>query len=167
MVIMGLAAPGGHYVAFVHNYLDYINWFRFALLHTSKMVLTFLGYDVFVENIYIIRMRYGLGVRVVYSCIGFGVMSFWIAFVFANSGSWIKKTKWILGGLLIIWCINVARIILLLVAINKNWKTFFSIDHHTLFNIATYTAIFIMIYFFSKSDKGLRKETSEIRNGAT
>jgi len=161
---MGLSAPGGHYSSFVHNHLNYIGWLRFALLHSSKIVLTFLGYNVFVENMYIIRMHGGLGVRIVYSCIGFGIMSFWIAFIFANAGSWVKKTKWILGGLLLIWCINVARISLLLVAINKQWQPVLHFDHHTLFNIATYSAIFIMIYFFSRSDKDL-SERNQLQSG--
>jgi exosortase/archaeosortase family protein len=153
-----LSAPGGHYSAFVHDYLNYIEWFRFGLLHSSKIILTFLGYNVFVENMYVIRMYDGLGVRIVYSCIGFGIMSFWTAFIFANSGSWVKKVKWILGGLLLIWCLNITRICLLLVAINKKWKTVFYLDHHTIFNVATYSAIFIMIYFFSRSDKDLPEE---------
>jgi exosortase/archaeosortase family protein len=104
-------------------------------------------------NAFTLLLVGGTGIHLVYSCIGYGVMSFWAAFIFANKGTWIKKLKWIIGGCLVIWCINVVRISLLLLAINKNWPMPFHLDHHTLFTVAAYIAIFILIYFFDRSDK--------------
>jgi exosortase/archaeosortase family protein len=165
--VIGLCAPGGYYSSFVHNYLDYVSLLRSSLLHGSKLFLSLLGYKSDISSIYIIRLDGGKGIRMVYSCIGYGIMSFWGAFVFANKGTWIKKLKWIVAGWLIIWCINVTRISLLILAINKNWAVPFNLDHHTLFNIAAYTAIFILIYFFDRSgrDSSITNQSRGIAKG--
>ncbi len=49
-------------------------------------------------------------------------MSFWGAFVIANYDLWKRKLVWIIGGWLAIWCINVIRMALLIIAMNKNWQ---------------------------------------------
>jgi exosortase/archaeosortase family protein len=98
-------------------------------------------------------MSGGEGVRMVYSCIGYGVMSFWAAFIIANRGSWKKKTAWIAGGLTAIFLINVLRLSLLLLAAQKHWAIPFGWDHHTWFNIVAYSFIFGMIYFYDRSIK--------------
>ena len=99
------------------------------------------------------QVRGGRGVHVGYGCLGYGVISFWIAFVFANTGSWKRKAAWMLGGAIVLWIINVQRISLVLIGANKNWKFPFGWDHHTWFNIAAYLAIFVMIWLYDRSRK--------------
>lgn len=153
LAVIGLTVPGGYYSPFIHNHLNYIAWLRAALLYCSKILLTIFGYDVYVRDIYSITMYGGRGVHIVYSCIGFGLMSFWIAFIYANKVHWQKKVIWIAGGVALIFCINVVRISLLLVAINKKWPMPFNINHHTLFNIVVYLVILLLIYLFDRSEK--------------
>src|SRR6202008_3042870 len=112
--IIGLSSPGGYYSSFVSEYLDYIKWFRYALLYSAKVLLSVSGYKVVIQNMYILRMYNGAGVRLVYSCLGFGIMSFWAAFIFANKASGRKKIVWILSGWAAFFFINVIRIALLL-----------------------------------------------------
>jgi exosortase/archaeosortase family protein len=151
--VIGLAAPGGYYSEFIHNYFDYVSWLRKSLLQGSATLLSLLGYKTVTPNIYSLKIEYGRQVHIGFDCLGYGVMSFWIAFIFANNGAWTKKLKWILGGLLLIWIINVTRISVLLIAINNRWAIPL-FDHHTWFNIAAYILVFILIYFFDKSAKG-------------
>lgn len=113
--------------------------------------MSLFGFNTQIEGAYILRVKNGHSIRMVYECIGYGVMSFWGAFVFANSVAVLKKIKWILGGWMLIWLINVIRISLLLISINKQWHTPFNINHHTLFNIAAYSLIIVMIYLFDHS----------------
>jgi exosortase/archaeosortase family protein len=153
LAIIGLASPGGYYSPFIHDYLNYIGWLRYALLHCSKAILTIFGYNVFVDGTYVVRFHDGHGVHLVYSCVGYGVMSFWIAFILANQVKWQKKIKWIITGVALIFIINVARISLLLVAVNEKWQIFFNMDNHALFNIAAYILIFTMIYFFDRYER--------------
>lgn len=161
LAVIGLASPGGYYSTFVHNDLNYIGWLRFAILYCSKLLLAIFGYSTFIDRIYTLRMQGGYGVHLVYSCIGFGVMSFWVAFIFANKVKWQKKVIWIMAGLVSIFIINVIRISLLLVAVNKKWSNSLNLDNHTLFNIAAYILIFMMIYLFDRSEK--KDNTPEIK----
>ena len=153
IAVIGLSAGGNYYSKFVDQYFDYISWLRSSLLHGSKWLLSLLGYETWLADRYLLKLKGGGGARIVYSCIGYGVMSFWIAFIFANKGTWLKKIKWILGGLFLIWCINILRICLVLVATNKRWGIPLGFDHHTWFNIVAYILIFVLIYFFDKSNK--------------
>src|SRR5450759_2374683 len=106
VAVIGLSVPQGYYSPFVAHYLNYIDWLRTSLLLTSKGLLSLLGYQTYIADKYDLIMKNGIGIRMVYSCIGYGVMSFWAAFVLANKGSWIKKLKWLLAGWLAIWIIN-------------------------------------------------------------
>jgi exosortase/archaeosortase family protein len=89
-------------------------------------------------------------------CVGYGVYSFWIAFVMANKGKLLKKVLWIVFGVLGLWLINVVRITLFLTSINKGWPMPLGIDHHTWFNIFAYLLIFLMIWRYDKSMKNVK-----------
>lgn len=91
----------------------------------------------------------------VYSCLGIGIFSFWGAFIIANEGTALNKLKWVLIGTLTIWLINVGRIVLLLLAHNNKWVSPININHHTMFNIVAYGAIFLLMYAFDRSQKKL------------
>lgn len=153
IAMIGITSPDGLYSPFLAKYLDYVSWLRSGLLHCSIYLTQALGYPAFISDIYTIKLKNGLGVHVGYDCIGYGVLFFWVAFLVANAVPWKTKLKWLLGGVLVIWCINVVRISMLLIAINQKWSSPFNLDNHTLFNIAAYLAIFTMIYLFDQSEK--------------
>lgn len=148
---IGITAPGGYYSPFAARYLNYVAGLRWLLLHGSKLLLQALGYSIYLKDVYTIKLQNGLGVHVGYDCIGYGVMIFWLSFILANKTSFIKKVKWISGGLLAIWIVNVWRIALMLIAINDHWPSLLNMDNHTWFNIAAYIVIFLMIYLFDRS----------------
>jgi len=153
IAFIGISSPGGYYVDFLNKYLNYVTWLRAGLLYSSTFVLDLFQYQVYLPDMYTIKLQNGRGVHIGYDCIGYGVLFFWIAFVFANTIPFASKVKWMAGGVLIIWMINVARVCLLLVAVNNNWKSPFNFDNHTWFNIVAYAAIFTMIYFFDVAYK--------------
>lgn len=159
LAVIGLSTPENKYSPFVASYLNFIDPLRYSLLYGAKGFLSVFGYSTYMSDDYTLAMQGGSGVRMVYSCIGYGVMSFWAAFVIANRGSVKKKAIWVMGGLLALWTINVLRVALLLLAINNQWSIPFGWDHHTWFNIFAYTLIFIMIYFYDRSNKKLRTQT--------
>lgn len=155
LAVEGLAAPEGKfYSAFVEHYLNYVSWLRASLTYGTKGLLTLFGYTIDIVSPVYLRVRYGLGVHMGYDCLGYGVMSFWLAFVFANTAGWKMKLKWMVLGSFVLWLINVLRISLLLVATNKKWPMPLGLDHHTWFNIVSYAAIFSMIWIF---DRALKK----------
>lgn len=163
IAFIGISSPGGFYISFADKYINYVAWLRAGLLYCSKIVLQFAGFQVYLPDVYTIKIQGGNAVHIGYDCIGYGVLFFWIAFVFANTIPFVNKIKWMVGGVLVIWTINVVRVCLLLVAINQQWKSPFNFDNHTWFNIVAYIAIFTMIYFFDVAYKKHRMadETSE------
>lgn len=157
LAIIGVSAPEGIYIPFIAKFLNYIDWLRASLLFGAKEVLILLDYQPYLKDKYELYAS-GYGIRMVYSCIGYGVMSFWAAFVLANKGSLIKKIKWLLVGWISIWVINVLRIALLVISLNKDWQMPLGWDHHTWFNIFAYLLIFILIYFYDKSMSYINKK---------
>lgn len=153
LAVIGLAAPGGYYSPFIAHYLDYVTWLKNSLLNASSFLLSLFHIQTQREPGFYLRIKGGVGIIVAYDCVGYGVYSFWIAFVGANAGTLRKKATWIMGGLLSLWLINVVRITLFLLSINRGWPMPFGIDHHTWFNIAAYTLIFVLILAYDRSGR--------------
>lgn len=151
LAVIGLAAPGGLYSPFVEKYLDFVSWIKLSLIHATGFILSLVGIPTQTEPGFIIRFAGGNGVHIARDCVGYGVYSFWIAFVVANRGSLSKKSLWIIGGLFGLWFINVVRITLYLTSLNRGWPMPFGIDHHTWFNIFAYALIFLMIWIYDRS----------------
>ncbi len=121
-------------------------------------MLSLFNIPTHTEPGFLIRINGGRGVIIAMDCVGYGVYSFWIAFVGANKGSFGRKIKWIVFGVLALWLINDVRITLFLLAINKGWPMPLGLDHHTWFNIFAYGLIFLMIWWYDKTGKMGRLE---------
>ena len=119
-------------------------------MHSTKYFLALFGYESYQSLPTQLRMVGGGAVNLVYSCLGYGVTSFWLAFVFANTGSWKKKLLWMLGGAAVLYIINVVRIGLVVLATGKHWHFPFGWNNHTWFNIAAYAMIFLMIWVYDR-----------------
>ena len=136
------------------------------MINATGFILSLFHIQTTKEPGFLIRITGGRGVHIAMDCVGYGVYSFWIAFVASNSGGLWKKVKWVTGGLVLLWLINVTRITLFLVAINKGWPMPLGIGHHTWFNIAAYLLIFILIWLYDRSTKsGRRKREKQSFNG--
>lgn len=148
---IGISSPGGkYYFKWLDQYFNYVTWLRNTILFGSKGLMALLGYETDVITAYVIKIRDGASVQLVYSCLGYGVLSFWTAFVVANSGKLRFKIKWILMGFSIIIFSNIVRICTLLIANQKKWYKPFSLDHHTTYNIISYILIIILMFTFLK-----------------
>lgn len=149
---IGITASGGRfYSELLDTHLNYVSGLRHFLLQTAEWILMQLGYTTFTTN-YWLRVSGHGGIIVVYSCLGFGVMSFFTAFVLAWPKP-IKNKLWFLPiGLIVIQSLNIMRFILL----SLFWKGSLLkgfIDHHDLFNIILYILLLGIIYFWVKDDK--------------
>lgn len=152
----GLAVPGGYYSPFIERYFNVAGWLRSSLILSTKWLVAIFGIATVRTDDYVLRLINGGGIRIVYSCLGFAVMSFWIAYITATAAKFKKKIKWLIVGLIIIWIINVLRITLVLLSGLKGWKFPFGWSHHTWFNIVAYCAIFALMYFFEKEIKEIK-----------
>ncbi len=148
---IGFTSPGGYYNAYLDQHFNFIKAFRKFLLLAAQVFLNLIGYHAYLANEFVIRLQHGNGVRLVYSCLGYGVLSFWTAFVIANEGRFFKKVLWVIGGSLMICLINILRISFLLLSNNKIIRFPFGMDHHLLYNIFVYVLIFILIGLYDRS----------------
>jgi len=140
------------YLPFVAGDLNYINWIIDSVLHTANVFCKTLGMDTYV-TMHDIRVPQGVGVRMSFACIGFGIMSLWIAFITAHKTNLKTKLVWSLGGVFTIWFINCCRIAILLIALDHRSKVISFIDHHTIFNLVTYSVIAFIMYLYIRSEK--------------
>lgn len=153
IAVIGVASPTGKFhSSFIDQYLNYPDWLKNSLIQASKGFMSLFGYKTYFVLPNHLRLINGSGVNIAYDCFGYGVSSFWVAFVFANTGNFKRKCIWIVSGVLALWCINVLRISLLLMAIFNHWEIPL-FEHHTWFNIAAYGLIFLMIYFYDRSSR--------------
>ncbi len=158
LAIIGLSAPVGYYSPFVSKYLDYVKWIKLSLMSATGLLLSIFSIETHTEPGFLIRINGGRGVIIAMDCVGYGVYSFWIAFVTANNGQILKKILWIISGVVALWLVNVIRITLFLTAINRGWPMPLGIDHHTWFNIAAYLLIFLMIWLYDRSFREDKKD---------
>src|SRR5687768_10723082 len=91
---IGITAPGNLYIPLLEEHLNYVNWLRSSILYTSKGICNVFGYSSYVEEPYLLKSATGVSVRMVYTCIGLGIMSLWAGFVLAHSISWKQKLLW-------------------------------------------------------------------------
>lgn len=141
--------PGAHYIPFLAEHLNYIQALRLFLLKASAFVLNGLGFPAITNEYEMLTAGHGI-IRMVYSCLGLGVMSFFSAFVIAYPKQLKAKLWFGLTGLAVIQVLNIARFVLLALY----WKPAASkiIDHHTIFNAIIYLLISITLYFWVTAD---------------
>lgn len=150
---IGITSKGNYYSAFLDNYFNYIRWMRLSILKAAGCICSILGYDTRIENGISLRIINGYKVNMVYSCIGFGVLSSWAAFAIAYTSKTKRKLIWLVMGLLVIWFVNVFRVAVLLIWLNKTKDTKGFIYHHTIFNGIAYCIVILLIYFYTKEKK--------------
>ncbi len=147
---MGITAPGNYYSSFLDEHVNYIRGFRAMLIGVSAFILRALNYTIYTSEF--TMHAYGIGgINVVYSCLGFGVMSFFAAFIIAWPGKSLKsKSLFLILGLIGIQLLNIARFIL----ITLFWKSSslpFKMDHHTLFNWILYIILLGSIFLWTNT----------------
>jgi len=149
---LGITDPKNYYNSFLDENLNYIKWVTFSINYVASIFTGFFGIDSIVAGKQIF-VEHGASVLLEFSCLGFGISSFWIAFVIAHKASVKSKLLWCLGGVCAIWFLNCWRIAILLIALEKKWPTTGYLDHHGLFNLCSYLIIGLLIHFFLKRNE--------------
>ncbi|RZJ86015.1 MAG: hypothetical protein EOO20_19175, partial [Chryseobacterium sp.] len=100
--------------------------------------------------------------RINYSCLGLGVMSFLAAFVLAFPASWKSTFKMLIIGLISIYLLNIARIagLGLLFGFFQSQRNYFEY-HHEIFNVLVYIVIFIMLYIWIRRNTRVNNEVEK------
>ena len=149
-LFIGLVAPGGAYSPYLDQHWNYIDVWREFYIGSTAKVLTAMGYKVFTNDTRLI-VEHHAGIRLIYTCLGYGVMSFFAAFVIAFPKAIKSKIIFLILGLIGIQALNIVRFILLSLYWKEYRLHFGSIDHHTIFNVCIYIIIIISIYFWTNT----------------
>ena len=148
----GITSPGGYYAPFLDHYCNFINWYRKLLLEAAHIIVNFMGYPNEVMGKYHLKLNDNISIQLVYSCLGFGLISVWFAFLLSYPSAWKKKIYWALIGFAIISILNIIRIAALAIIVTKVKLEAIS-THHTIFNVVVYIFIILMIFFYTKEKK--------------
>jgi len=147
LFFFGLTTPGNSYSRFFTDHLNYIQGLRWLLLKCSALVLNAFGF-IAIHNSYELLVPGHLTIKLVYSCLGLGIISFFSAFVLAYPEKLKQKLLFLTGGILGIELLNVIRFVLLALFWSKSENKV--IDHHTIFNIIIYILIVFVLYIWVK-----------------
>jgi exosortase/archaeosortase family protein len=150
IAFFAITSHGRHYIAFLDEHLNYIRLLRHMLLGISAQIIKWFGYTAITNDLELLVVGHGT-IRVVYSCLGLGIMSFFAAFVVAYPKKLKVKLIFLLLGILGIQTLNILRFVLLAIFWDKKRGNMI-LDHHTIFNIIIYVIIAISIYFWIRHD---------------
>jgi exosortase/archaeosortase family protein len=149
-VYVGLTTPGGRlFFPFLTNYVNIPWWLTLLVSKTSKLLLELCRYDVYQANPANITIGSSRGVTIAWGCLGIGAISLWIAFIAAHLYPAKQKLKWMFAGVLLIFILNILRIMMIALSNHYNWQYLQSFNAHSTFNILTYCIIVIMMLVFA------------------
>lgn len=141
---------------------NYIQWVRTSLLSPATSIIKLFGFYA-IHNKIDVMVIDGPYLRVNYSCLGLGVMSFFTAFIISFPAKLKPKFKLLIIGTIMIYMLNVLRIagLGILLGTFKSQRDNFTY-HHEIFNIIVYICIFILLYFWIKKNTRvpIKKDTS-------
>ncbi|RZK42863.1 MAG: hypothetical protein EOO90_05935 [Pedobacter sp.] len=147
-----MTESGRFYNPYIAEHFNYIQWIKSSLIYFSSELIDLFGFYT-VSNESDVMVVNGPHLRVNYSCVGLGVMSFFSAFVIAFPAKLKAKVKLFLIGIVMIYVLNVFRIAGLgvLMGIFKSQRSNFEY-HHEIFNAIVYLCIFLLIFFWIKKN---------------
>lgn len=166
ILYIGLITPEGFYIPWLQEHANYIRHWREFDLQTTAAMLNILGFRTSLTELSLSVSGLS-GFKLVYSCLGYGVMSFFAAFVLSFPKRLSGRLFMLVSGIMIIQALNIIRFILISIywkpSYKQNW-----IDHHTLFNIVVYLIITAILYAWTQttpnmSSYGKHKLKKELR----
>jgi len=161
MACQGLTVPGGRfYSPFILEHLDFISPFRKFLLWGGARFASLIGYPSGYTD-YNLFVYGGSRVRMVYSCLGFSLMSAYAALVLAWPAKWFYQVISLAIGWITIILLNMVRLGGLAVLYTTgNYGFFKYINHHDLFNIIVLVAAFLMFAIHIKYSAGKKVDSA-------
>jgi exosortase/archaeosortase family protein len=143
---ISLCSEGGLYWEFAEKHLNFIKWYRELLIAGSELIGELFGLKT-ISNSTQMRVIGRGGIRIVYSCIGYGILSLLVALAISAPHKSIKeRIIFMVSSTVIFTLFNMLR--LFLVAYYTVEAKRLSIDHHDIFNGICYLLIFAYMYWW-------------------
>lgn len=150
-------SPGGKfYNAYIAENFDYIQGLKTALIIPAVWIIKLFGFYAIYNEMDVMVVS-GPLLRINYSCLGLGVMSFLAAFVLSFPASWKSTFKMLIIGLISIYVLNILRIagLGILFGTFQSQRNYFEY-HHEIFNVIVYIIIFIMLYIWIRKNTKIK-----------
>ncbi len=150
LAFIGVTAPGGIYLPWLQDHLNYIEHWRNFNIQATAFTLDALGYPVKITSFTLAVPGRG-GFKLIYSCLGYGIMSFLFSYVMIFPKPWRSRIVVLVPGLLIIQILNLIRFLI----ISLYWRkmSFYTwIDHHLAFDIFIYLVVIMILYMWINSN---------------
>ncbi|ADY52882.1 hypothetical protein Pedsa_2334 [Pseudopedobacter saltans DSM 12145] len=145
---IGLCAPGGLYWPFAEQHLNFIKWYRELLIWIAVKIAAIFDLQT-LSNSTQMRIIGKGGINIVYSCIGYGILSALAAIGVALPQKEIKqRIYFVLTGFTIFTLLNSLRIFL--IAYYMKQARELRIDHHDIFNYICYALLLLGIYWWNR-----------------
>jgi exosortase/archaeosortase family protein len=142
---IGLSTPGGSYWRVLDQHVNYIKAWRHLNIQTTARIIDLLGYEVQTTETSL-RVSARAGFILIYSCLGYGIMSLTAAFILAYPKSMRSQILFLFLSLSVIQATNIARLVL--IALYAKIRPGMLPDHHTLYNILIYLVLSLLIYLW-------------------
>ena len=157
--IIAITAPGGSfYSPLADRFFDLDQWFSDFLRGAGGVLVNLTGYSTEVTGNRLVIADTS-AVIMGYTCLGFGVLSTWVALILAYPDRKQNQLKWkfLLGGIAGIILLNILRIALLAVIWHQLPNSAREVDHHLIFNLVVYGCIFLGFRKYVKSREKLAR----------
>ncbi|TKC08168.1 hypothetical protein FA048_13495 [Pedobacter polaris] len=147
-----MSEGGRFYNSFVATHFDYIQGLKTTLIVPAVWLIKLFGFYAIYNEMDILVIS-GPHLRINYACLGLGVMSFLAAFAIAFPAKTKAKIKLLIFGLILIYLLNMFRIVALgvLLGFFNSQRNNFTY-HHEVFNIIVYIIIFLVLYYWIKKN---------------
>jgi exosortase/archaeosortase family protein len=148
ILFISLSSPDGLHISYVATQLNYIAAFREFYLSTVKLVLVYLGFEVITFPTRLSVVGHA-GFTLVYSCLGYGIISCFSAFALAIPKPFKSRYLFLSVGILLTIILNICRLVLISIYYKADFMLYI-FDHRDIFNLSTYGAILIYSYLWLK-----------------
>jgi exosortase/archaeosortase family protein len=149
--IIGLTVSGGYYSSFVSNQLDYISAYRRLLLQGASILSRLFGFENHIDN-YNLYLHGVSTVKMIYSCIGFNMLFFWVAITLSYPQGIKRKISYLMSGIIGLTILNMLRVGCLAMVRSVKCLKHYNIDHHLIFTLFLYLLIFKMMAMMMRVD---------------
>lgn len=156
VLYIGLCAPGGLYIPFLEQHLNFIAAYRHLLIAGSDFIAQPFNLKTLQSDTQFLIVGRGV-INIVYNCLGYGILSFLAAFSVLMPQKTLKnRLLFFSSNFLLVTFLNMLRIFL--VAYYAYIAKTMAVDHHLIFNSIVYLILFISIFWWSKrSEQSLVK----------
>lgn len=156
LTAIGITSPGGFYNAYLDEHFNYIRLWRDFDIRITAAILGLLKYQVSTGT-FGLHVAGKAGFKLVYSCLGYGIISLFSAFVLCYRKPIITKLIFLFGGILCFQSLNICRFILLALY----WNPTLPLNLHFFFNLITYGVMIYGLYLWtSKNNENHRIKKS-------